>query len=183
MPYLFQTSVYAHETGIPVMRPMIMEFPDEMGVKNLDMQYMLGDSLLVAPVFSESGEVEYYLPEGTWTHLLSGEIRQGGKWYKDTYDYFSLPVYVRENSIFPVKEDVHVPDYDFRKGITIHLYRIADGAKVSTFVTDEKGIEKAEITAERKGNTITVSVPSEIEVKEVISHNDEKCDINLFHVN
>ena len=45
------------------------------------MQYMLGDSLLVAPVFAEDGSVDYYLPDGRWTHLLSGEVKEGGRWF------------------------------------------------------------------------------------------------------
>lgn len=66
MPYLYRMAVYSHETGIPMMRPMILEFPQEMGVKDLDMQYMLGDSILVAPIFREDSVGEFYLPEGTW---------------------------------------------------------------------------------------------------------------------
>ena len=87
MPYLYRMAVYSHETGIPMMRPMILEFPQEMGVKDLDMQYMLGDSILVAPIFREDSMGEFYLPEGTWTHLLSGERREGGRWYTQTYDH------------------------------------------------------------------------------------------------
>ena len=59
-----------------------------MGVKDLDMQYMLGDSILVAPIFREDSMGEFYLPEGTWTHLLSGERREGGRWYTKVYDIF-----------------------------------------------------------------------------------------------
>ena len=45
-----------------MMRPMILEFPQEMGVKDLDMQYMLGDSILVALIFREDSVGEFYLP-------------------------------------------------------------------------------------------------------------------------
>lgn len=71
MPYRYRMAVYSHEIGIPMMRPMILEFAQEMGVKDLDMQYMLGDSILVAPIFREDSMGEFYLPEGTWTYLLS----------------------------------------------------------------------------------------------------------------
>lgn len=158
MPYLYQEAVVSHETGIPVMRPMILEFPDEMGMKTLDMQYMLGERLLVAPVFSESGTVEYYLPNGTWTHLLSGEIREGGRWYQDTYDYFSLPVYVRENTLLPVREGMHVPDYDYREDTCFRLYQLQDGGRASCFVTDEKGKQRAEAAAFRDGQRITLQL-------------------------
>ncbi|MDU4976557.1 MAG: alpha-xylosidase, partial [Hungatella hathewayi] len=72
MPYLYRQAVKAHEEGIPMMRPMYVEFPEDRACEPLDKQYMLGDSLLVAPVFKESGEVEYYLPEGVWVNLLTG---------------------------------------------------------------------------------------------------------------
>ena len=64
MPYLYRMAVKSHETGIPSMRAMVMEFDRDPAARYLDMQYMLGDSLLVAPVFREDNEVEYYLPEG-----------------------------------------------------------------------------------------------------------------------
>src|SRR5665648_759059 len=71
MPYLMRTADEAHTNGIPVMRPMLLEFPQDRSAASVDTQYMLGESLLVAPVFSADGVVEYYLPEGTWTHLLT----------------------------------------------------------------------------------------------------------------
>ena len=64
MPYSTDRAVEAHETGVPVMRPMLLEFPDDPACAYLDRQYMLGDDLLVAPVFSPDGAVEYYLPDG-----------------------------------------------------------------------------------------------------------------------
>ena len=102
MPYIYQMAVNSHHTGIPTMRSMVMEFENDPATKYLDMQYMLGDSILVAPVFSKDGDVEYYLPEGTWTHLLSGEVKQGGRWYKENYDFMSLPVYVRDNTLLAI---------------------------------------------------------------------------------
>ncbi len=162
MPYLYQYAVTAHETGIPVMRPMALEFPGEMGVNYLDMQYMLGDSLLVAPVFSESGRVSYYLPSGRWTHLLSGEVREGGRWYEDAYDYFSLPVYVRENTLFPVREGMEKPDYDYREDTCYRLYCLEDGRSAVCFVTDEKGAQRVEARAERSQDRIVLKLSERI---------------------
>nr|WP_111570641.1 TIM-barrel domain-containing protein [Halanaerobium saccharolyticum] len=53
---------------------MLLEFQDDPGCDYLDRQFMLGDSLMVAPVFNEDGKVKYYLPEGCWTIFLSGEV-------------------------------------------------------------------------------------------------------------
>ena len=68
MPYLYTAAVRAHLTGIPVMRPMHMEFWQDRNCAYLDRQYMLGDSVLAAPVFSEDGEESCYLPV-SYTHL------------------------------------------------------------------------------------------------------------------
>lgn len=64
MPYLYPASSQAASHGTPVMRAMMLEFPEDPACDYLDRQYMLGDDLLVAPVFSEEGDVDFYLPQG-----------------------------------------------------------------------------------------------------------------------
>ncbi|MDR1600341.1 MAG: alpha-xylosidase [Oscillospiraceae bacterium] len=103
-PYLLAKAVEARETGVPVMRAMVMEFPNDPACADLDLQYMLGDGLLVAPVFREDGRVTYYLPAGTWTRLLTGEKVQGGAWRTETYDYMSLPLYARDGVVIPMDD-------------------------------------------------------------------------------
>jgi alpha-D-xyloside xylohydrolase len=192
MPYLYQMAVVSHETGIPMMRPMILEFENEPGMKNLDMQYMLGDSLLVAPIFSEDGLVDYYLPKGQWTHLISGDIVEGGRWYREKYDYFSLPVFVRDNTLFPVKggisekdfdyhkkDDISMPDYDYRNGTTFHLYCLHDKETASCFVTDEKGGNKITAKAERNGNKIRFSFSEITDGMNIIIHTEKMGKENL----
>jgi alpha-D-xyloside xylohydrolase len=82
-----------------MMRAMLLEFPDDPVCAFLDRQYMLGPCILVAPVFSADNVVEYYLPQGKWTHLIDKDTdgkprtETGGKWLKETYGFFSLPVW------------------------------------------------------------------------------------------
>jgi alpha-D-xyloside xylohydrolase len=100
MPYLLKTSREAHERGIPVLRAMFLEFPDDPSCAYLDRQYMLGEDLLVAPVFNEDNNVTYYLPKGEWKQLITGEkIKndQGG-WRTETHNFFSLPLWAREGA-------------------------------------------------------------------------------------
>jgi alpha-D-xyloside xylohydrolase len=94
MPYLLDAAKAAYEHGWPVMRAMALEFPDDPTCRYLDMQYMLGDALLVAPIFDPNGQVTVYLPEGEWRNLLTGEIVHGPGWRKERHDYFSLPLWV-----------------------------------------------------------------------------------------
>ncbi len=155
MPYLYRQAAISHGTGVPMMRPMVLEFFDEPGVKDLDMQYMFGDSLLVAPIFREDGMGEYYLPEGKWTHLLSGVEREGGRWYRETYDYFSLPLFVRENTLLAMGGNGKMPDYDYTQGLELHLYALADGAEATCEITDLNGQVVMWAKAMRQGGRIS----------------------------
>lgn len=157
MPYLYAQAVRSHEEGRPVLRPMILDFADR-SCETLDKQYMLGDSLLVAPIFKESGEVEYYLPEGKWVQLLTGEVIEGGRWLKERHDYFSLPLPVRPNSILAIGSGYDKPDYDFAEGVTFYLSEFEDGASAEIFVTDINGNKVRRVNALREGDTITVTV-------------------------
>ena len=158
MPYLYLQAVKAHEEGIPMMRPMFVEFPGDRACETLDKQYMLGDSLLAAPVFKESGEVEYYLPEGTWVNLLTGKTVTGGRWQKETHDYFSLPLMVRPGSVIAVGSNSEKPDYNYAEGVKFLLYLPEDGMEAASAVTDLSGKTVMTVCARREGNRISLSV-------------------------
>lgn len=156
MPYLYRQAVKAHEEGIPMMRPMFVEFPGDRACEPLDKQYMFGDSLLVAPIFKEGGQVEYYLPEGKWINLLTKETVTGGKWQKEVHDYFSMPLLVRPASILAAGKDVTRPDYDFSDCVKLLLYLPEDGMTAETSVTDLKGTVVMTAKAVRNGKRISL---------------------------
>ncbi len=160
MPYIFGKAVESHETGVPVMRPMMLEFPEDVTGQMLDRQYMLGDSLLVAPVFHGDGHVDCYLPEGEWTSLLSGEVVSGGKWCRETHGFMSLPLYVRENTVLPMGGVDNKPDYDYADNVTLHLFSIKDSAAVTTVIPDLNGKSAATFKVKRNGDAYTVETDS-----------------------
>ncbi len=161
MPYLYRQAVKAHEEGIPMMRPMFLEFPEDRACEPLDRQYMLGDSLLVAPVFKESGEAEYYLPEGTWYNLLTEAQAEGGRWHKERFDYLSLPLMLRPGSILAVGAHTERPDYAFYEGVKLLVYLPEDHGRAETEVTDLDGYVVMRVFAEREGSQVKVRVDSE----------------------
>ncbi|MGW8529893.1 MULTISPECIES: alpha-xylosidase [Nocardiopsidaceae] len=122
MPYLFGAAVQAHRRGTPVMRAMVLEFPEDPTCHHLDTQYMLGGDLLVAPVLSPDGSVEYYVPEGVWTHLLTGETVRGPGWRREVHGFDSLPLLVRPDAVLPVGAVDDRPDYDYTDGLTLRVY-------------------------------------------------------------
>lgn len=155
MPYLYRHAVEAHEEGIPMMRAMFVEFPDNPGCDMLDRQYMLGPSLLVAPVFSPDGTVDYYLPAGRWTNLLSGQVVEGGRWIREQHGFLSLPLMVRPNSVIPMGAVDDRPDYHYPDGVTFHVFELDDGAEVETGVPDVKGRIVLVLRTRREGERIT----------------------------
>jgi alpha-D-xyloside xylohydrolase len=112
---------------------------------------MLGDSLLVAPVFSADGWVEYYLPEGRWTHLLTGEARTGPRWYREHHGFLSLPVFARPGAVLPIGAVDDRPDYDFAAGVTLRCHEIEDGAVVAVALPALDGSTAATIVVTRRG--------------------------------
>ena len=98
LPYLLEKAKENHETGIPLVRAMVLEFPEDPVCGFLDRQYMLGDRYLVAPVMDETGEVTYYLPQGQWKNYFTGETRQGALWITETVDYFTIPLWEKVTS-------------------------------------------------------------------------------------
>ena len=156
MPYIFSAAVNAHMTGIPVMRAMVLEFPGDICCEDLDRQYMLGGSLLVAPVMRENGTVTYYLPAGEWTHLLSNSSVTGGKWVTERYDYFSLPLFAHENSIIPIGRDRTRPDYEYTDGLALHVFALKDRAE--TAVYDANGSLALAARAVNNNGSVTVSL-------------------------
>ncbi|KOX34878.1 alpha-glucosidase [Saccharothrix sp. NRRL B-16348] len=146
MPYLNGAAKQANAEGVPMMRAMVVEFPDDPGCAHLERQYMLGDDLLVAPVFSDEGDVSYYVPEGAWTHLLTGETVHGPRWVRDRCDFLTAPVLVRPNTVLPVGAVDDRPDYDYAEGVTLQAYQLSDGDHVTvvgdtTFRTHRDGDE------------------------------------------
>jgi alpha-D-xyloside xylohydrolase len=156
MPYLFAAAVQAHRAGTPMMRAMPFAFPSDPGCDTLDRQYMLGPDLLVAPVLSADGVVDYYLPAGRWTHFLSGEVVQGGRRVRERHDFLSLPLLARPNAIIPTGAVDDRPDYDFPAGVTFHLFEIEDGARLSCGVPSLDGQTQTTLSVEREGERLSL---------------------------
>jgi alpha-D-xyloside xylohydrolase len=156
MPYLFRAAIQAHEQGTPVLRAMMLEFPDDPACDYLDLQYMLGDSLLIAPVFSHDGSVGYYVPEGRWTNLLNGEQVEGPSWRRETHDFMSLPILVRPNSVIPIGNQTDKPDYNYSDGIALHIYQLEDGRNTRVEIPSPDGKIETTFDIERNGNVIHI---------------------------
>ncbi len=158
MPYLYRQAAIAKENGLPMMRPMFMEFPEDLTCENIDRQYMLGDSLLIAPIFNDRNEAIYYLPKGKWTNYLNNKVYSGGKWYRESHDYFSLPVMVKENTILAIGNNESRPDYNFEESVKLKLYSLIENVEAKVEITDLNGVIARKVSAILRGDKIFVEV-------------------------
>src|SRR5205823_4137272 len=99
VPYLESHGWEASETGIPLMRPMVLEFPEDPAAYAFDLQYCLGRELLVSPVVHPDGWVTTYLPRGRWLDWWSGAVQEGPTTLRRQAPLRELPLYLRENSL------------------------------------------------------------------------------------
>lgn len=171
MPYLYNLALKARTHGHPLQRAMFIEFPSDRTTHTLDRQYMLGPSLLVAPIFVPQGEdTEYYVPAGRWTSFFHPQrFIQGPIWVQEAIPLDEIPVWVRPGTILCLgPRGVGRPDYDYAKGLDVQLYELEDGQKVETEVPTGTGTEIAGIiTAEKRVGQLQVKVEGNLELASV----------------
>lgn len=164
MPYLWSQANKTHQSGIPMMRSLIVSFTEDELCKFIDQQYMLGDNLCVVPVMNEQGTAGFYLPgNGVWTDIQTGDRYEGGKFYRRVCDYFQMPILAKPNSIIAYgnygfkNNDSFV--YDYLEDVKIVIYELEDEKKAETILYDEHSTVLLHLKAERRGDCIMVSFP------------------------
>lgn len=160
MPYLYKTAIDTSRSGVPTMRSMVLEYTEDKTCHYVDKQYMLGDNLLVAPIFNDQSIAEYYLPKGTWTDFFTGEEKEGAGWITEKHGYLSIPLMVKENSIVVMGAHDDRPDYDYGDHAEIRIYALKDGHSASSIVYGMDNQEQISITASRSSSDIHIQVTS-----------------------
>lgn len=147
MPYIFENAVMSHKHGTPLLRPMFFDFPEDITCRYLDLQYMFGPSLLIAPIFNDRSEADFflpYLPDGRkWINIIDGQILDGGKQYRQKYGYHSMPAFIKGNSILPFGADKGSAEYDY-----------TDGTAFRWYLPSEAKAPEDVIIPDRNGNTV-----------------------------
>lgn len=151
MPYLYATAMQSIEHGWPIsVRHMALEFPEDRTAWGCDAQFMFGPSVLVAPVFEESGEVEFYLPEGRWTSFWDGNVLVGPRWVKETHGFATLPFYVREGSILVLgKKGEKRTVWDWTEDVEVQMFFPSEESRFE--MVDSEGNAIGTLTAEKDG--------------------------------
>lgn len=156
MPYLWAQAVQTAQTGVPMLRAMMLEF-DDPACRFLDTQYMLGESLLVAPIFNENGIARYYVPSGEWLDFFTGKPVKGGCSYEGKYDYFRLPLLVRPNTLLALGNNKQEVVYDYAQNVMLQLVQLQDGGTAQCSVYTPRGTPDLSVKAVRMSSTVTLN--------------------------
>ena len=145
LPYIYTAFWKCSQTGLPVMRPLILDWPEIEEFQEEGKEFLLGDHLLVAPVLEEKARVrEVILPPGTWFHYFSGRKFPGKGRAKMEVDLFTIPFFVRAGAILPTwKVEQHVGE----KPLEEVILRVYPGEGISLLYEDD-----GESLEYRKGN-------------------------------
>jgi len=144
MPYLYTQFYEASQTGVPVMRPLLLEYPEDTSTTNLSDEFLCGRDLLVAPVYQPDARHRMvYLPTGRWYDYWTGVSYEGGRHIVAAAPLDTLPLFVRAGAMLmqgPVhqyandKGDKSDKMLTEPQGLELHVY--ARAASRSTVVTD-----------------------------------------------
>ncbi|OAQ60701.1 sugar hydrolase [Pochonia chlamydosporia 170] len=142
MPYIYSESLESIQYGLPLsLRSVAIEFPEDPTSWMLDRQFMLGSRLMVAPIYEESGEVEFYLPKGKWTSYFTNEVKVGPGWFKEKHGFGTLPFYVRENTVLVLNHREQAKSSDYTSDLEVCLYQVQPGAVGKTVDNADNPIE------------------------------------------
>ena len=149
VPYLYGAFLDYHRTGTPPFRAVVMDYPDDKNTHTMDTAYMMGPSLLVAPLFGEATTRKLWLPKGDWFDFWTGEPFEGGKEHDLTANTDTLPVFVKAGSLIPLADPVsHIT-----KETVFQLEVRAYGAPPASFeLPEDDGVS----TLPADGNIATV---------------------------
>ena len=166
LPYLYAAFLEASETGAPVQRPLVFDYQDDLGVRQVDDQYLLGRDLLVAPVY-QAGQTArlVYLPAGTWYDQVGGS-HEGPAWITAPAPLDTIPFYVRGGSVVAMWPEAPGSTMGYHPAsIELHVYiPQADGETRSclheddgeTFAFRGGAFYRTEFVLRRDGETLTL---------------------------
>jgi alpha-D-xyloside xylohydrolase len=152
MPYIYAQAKESSEKGLPMLRALFVEFPNDPGSWLIDNEYLFGSDMLVAPLLEEVTERDVYLPPGTWVDYQTKKVYQGG-WHKIKAGDIPIVVLVKSGTVLPhIKLAQSTQDMDWKQ-LTLKVYA-ADDTTTATgkvYLPGEAAVQT--ITVSKKGSS------------------------------
>jgi alpha-D-xyloside xylohydrolase len=148
IPYLYSCAHASSQTGLPLMRPLLLEFQSDPAAQAVDSQYLLGEWLMIAPMLSEKDYRTIYLPAGRWLDYWTGTIYEGPVYLDYSAPLDTLPIFLRSGAIVPLGPDIHFVGEKPLDPITLLIFP-GEQSTQDLWDDDEKVVITCRMTADR----------------------------------
>ena len=185
LPFFYTEFYNASKTGLPIMRPMFLNFQndDECYSTGVQYQFMIGENLLVAPVVSENENFKkLYLPEGKWLDWWNSKVYEGKQWIIVEAPMDRIPLFIREGGIIPLQEK---QNYVGEKNISLIKFKIFPAQNSEYDLYEDDGISTNYENGDFSINKIIVQKGEksiDINVKKFSGKYDEHFESFLFDI-
>jgi len=168
LPYTYTLAWQAHTLGLPLMRPLVLNYPDDPRTWTLDHEYLWGDDLLVAPVTREGATAwPVYLPEGRWFDFWTGERHEGPRGVTIEAPLDRLPLLVRGGTILPLGPVVQHTGERPLDEVTLQIYPegtsrfelYEDDGRSNAYRRGHHALTSITCVAERARVTVSIEAP------------------------
>jgi len=167
IPYIFSESVKAAGEGLPFIRPLFLEYPNDPMCRTIEDQFFSGEKLLIAPVLTEMNNRRIYLPEGLWYNFWSGERVHGPVWIEEESPLDRIPVYIKAGTFLPMGEDMQFISDALPQKLRLLAF-LDDEKSLEYTLYDEKG--SIQFTGKLKEDNLDIEIscqPPEREKPEI----------------
>jgi alpha-glucosidase len=157
LPFLYTTLEEAHRTGVPLFRPLVLNYPDDANTYNLDDEFMIGDDVLVAPIVKpDLTSRMVYLPKGLWYDYWTNKKYEGSNMIRVDAPLETVPMFVRGGAIIPLGPEMNYVGENPFDPITFAIYPDGRGAASATLYEDD-GLSPAYTDGGFRRTTVNVS--------------------------
>jgi alpha-glucosidase (family GH31 glycosyl hydrolase) len=169
LPYTYTLAWQAHTRGLPLMRPLVLNYPDDPRTWTLDHQYLWGDDLLVAPVTREGATAwPVYLPRGAWFDFWTSERHDGARGVTIPAPLDRLPLLVRAGAILPLGPVVQHTGERSLDEVTLQIYPdgtshfelYEDDGRTNGYLRGQSALTGITCVAEPGRVTVTIAAPT-----------------------
>ena len=163
LPYIYTQAVMSTETGLPMVRPLVLEYQDDPNTRDLDLEYMFGSDFLVAPILSRGNTRKVYLPAGEWFDYWTKSELAGGRWIDVEAPLDKLPLFVRTGAVIPYGPEMDYVGQQALETLELEFYGSPDQP---LRICDEDQPEMA-VRSVLDGTSLTLDIESDVKRVEV----------------
>lgn len=155
VPYLYAAFARYHREGLPPVRCLAMDWPDDPQTHGIEDAYLLGDDLLVVALFAGERTKRFYLPQGAWHHLFTGEVLQGGQWHRYKVGSDDALVFVRAGSLVPLARPV--ASIHPQTVFDLDVFAYGDAERASAQLWEDDGVSLDPLASGFNEITLTIN--------------------------